>query len=133
MPLLEAGDSIEWLSVQRELRAGDDDLLAQHPHIRQLGGELGDFADTAAVLSLADLVITADTAVAHLAGGLGRPVWILLQYSPDFRWLLDRDDSPWYPSARLFRQSQLGEWDDVIARVATALRAHIGSGPPNAG
>jgi ADP-heptose:LPS heptosyltransferase len=98
-----------------------------YPHIRQLGLELADFTDTAAVLARADLVISVDTAVAHLAGALGRPVWVLLRYSPDFRWLLDREDSPWYPSARLFRQGQFGEWDGVIASLATALRQQLGN------
>jgi Tfp pilus assembly protein PilF len=121
-PLLEQTNSIQWISVQRDLREGDREHLAQRPHIQQVGYQLEDFADTAAVLSSADLVITVDTAVAHLAGALGRPVWILLQHSPDFRWLLDRDDSPWYPSARLFRQNQSGDWDDVISRATTALR-----------
>jgi len=124
-PLFDASDAIEWVSVQRELRSGDHEFLAERHHIRHLGGELDDFSDTAAVLSLADLVITVDTAVAHLAGALGRPVWIPLQYSPDFRWLLDRDDSPWYPSVRLFRQAQVGGWDAVIARMAAALQQQM--------
>jgi len=68
------------------------------------------------------LLITVDTAVAHLAGALGRPVWILLPYNPDWRWLTEREDSPWYPSVRLFRQSAIGDWDEVIRRVADSLR-----------
>ncbi len=120
-PLFEAKGSFEWLSVQRDLRDGDRELLGSHANIKPLGEQLADFADTAAIIAHADLVVTVDTAVAHLAGALGRPVWILVQYSPDFRWLLDRDDSPWYPSARLFRQTRFGEWDDVIASVAAAL------------
>jgi ADP-heptose:LPS heptosyltransferase len=87
--------------------------------------ELEDFADTAAVLSHADLVITVDTAVAHLAGALGRPVWLLVQYSPDFRWLLDREDSPWYPTLRIFRQNQLRDWSGVVGRVAEALKSSV--------
>jgi hypothetical protein len=121
-PLLNETGSINWLSLQKDLRKGDRECLAGYPRVQQLGQQFDDFGDTAAVIALADLVITVDTAIAHLAGALGRPVWILLQYSPDFRWLLDRDDSPWYPSARLFRQTRTGEWDDVIARVATALQ-----------
>jgi ADP-heptose:LPS heptosyltransferase len=111
----------EWLSVQRDLRDGDAEILEAHSHVRRLGPELNDFADTAAVFSLADLVITVDTAVVHLAGALGRPVWVLLPYAPDFRWLLDRQDSPWYPSARLFRQPAVGDWDSVIARVQESI------------
>ena len=120
-PLLDVGE-IEWLSVQRDLRSGDREILEAHHNVRQLGAELADFADTAAVLSLADLVITVDTAAAHLAGALGRRTWVLLQYSPDFRWLLDREDSPWYPSVRLFRQTRFGEWDRPIAQAAAALQ-----------
>jgi tetratricopeptide (TPR) repeat protein len=121
-PLFDAGQGIEWLAVQRDLREDDEACLAELPRVLQLGAKFEDFADTAAVLSLADLVITVDTAIAHLAGALARPVWILLQHSPDFRWLLDRDDSPWYPTARLFRQERSGDWDETIARVAAALR-----------
>jgi tetratricopeptide (TPR) repeat protein len=87
--------------------------------------DLGDFADTAALIAGLDLVITVDTAVAHLAGALGRPVWILSRHDGCWRWLEGRDDSPWYPTARLFRQASPGDWDDVIARLAAAL-AHSG-------
>lgn len=80
------------------------------------------FIDTAAVIKNLDLVITIDSAVAHLAGALGKPVWVLLPLVPDWRWLLDRDDSPWYPSMRLFRQTQQTDWTEVIARVSEALR-----------
>jgi tetratricopeptide (TPR) repeat protein len=85
--------------------------------------ELTDFADTAALISGLDLVITVDTAVAHLAGTLGKPVWILTQFDADWRWLLNRNDSPWYPSARLFRQSSFGDWHGVIAAVSAALQS----------
>ncbi|AMN43366.1 tetratricopeptide repeat protein [Rhodoplanes sp. Z2-YC6860] len=125
VPLIAGADGVEWLSVQRELRAGDAELLNELPKVRSLGGELEDFADTAAVLSQADLVITVDTAVAHLAGALGRPVWLLVQYSPDFRWLLDREDSPWYPTLRIFRQDQLRDWSGVAGRVAEALKSSV--------
>ncbi len=86
-----------------------------------LGPELNDFADTAAVMSQMDLIITTDTSVPHLAGALGRPVWVMLQFVPDWRWLLEREDSPWYPSMRLFRQPSRGDWDSVITRVVDAL------------
>jgi ADP-heptose:LPS heptosyltransferase len=82
-----------------------------------------DFGDAAAILSMCDLVITVDTAIAHLAGALGLPVWILVQHSPDFRWLMQREDSPWYPTARLYRQPKVFDWESVIARLATDLAA----------
>ncbi len=88
--------------------------------------ELGDFADTAALIEALDLVITVDTSVAHVAGALGKPVWILNRFDGCWRWLLDRDDSPWYPTARLFRQPAPGDWDSVIAAVAAALRGVAG-------
>jgi tetratricopeptide (TPR) repeat protein len=83
--------------------------------------ELNDFADTSALVDNLDLVITVDTAVAHLAGALGKTVWVLVQFSPDWRWLLDRDNTPWYPNMRLFRQSRPREWTDVIDRIARQL------------
>ena len=88
-----------------------------------LGHEIADFRDTAAIIAGLDLVISIDTAVAHLAGAMGKPVWIMLPYSPDWRWLLGREDSPWYPTARLFRQPAPGQWDDVVARIAIELGA----------
>jgi ADP-heptose:LPS heptosyltransferase len=97
-----------------------------------IGGELHDFADLAAVVAQLDLVITVDTVFAHLAGALGRPVWILLPFNSDWRWLRDRDDSPWYASARLYRQRRLGEWPEVLARVARDL-SRAGAAPDPGG
>src|SRR5208283_5534070 len=91
--------------------------LGTRVRIIDLQGEQMDFADTAAIVANLDLVISIDTSVAHLAGAMGKPVWILLHYAPDWRWLLDRADSPWYPHARLFRQVAHGNWQDVVARV----------------
>jgi Flp pilus assembly protein TadD len=85
--------------------------------------ELHDFAVTAALIANLDLVISADTAVAHLAGALGKPVWLLLPFTPDWRWMLDRADSPWYPTMRLFRQRDRGDWPSVFAEVLKALRS----------
>ncbi len=86
-----------------------------------VGPELRSFADTAAVVSSLDLVISVDTSVAHLAGALAKPVLVLLPAGADFRWLTDRADSPWYPSARLFRQPRLGDWESVVAKVLGEL------------
>lgn len=111
---------VRWFSLQVGERAAD--LRGQAPDsMIDLSPGLEDFADTAAVMSQLDLVISTDTAAAHLAGALGRPVWMLLMHAPDWRWLRGRDDSPWYPSARLFRQARPGDWDGVIARVGAAL------------
>ena len=85
--------------------------------------EAGAFMDTAAVMMHLDLIIACDTSVAHLAGALGRPVFIALSHVPDWRWLRDREDSPWYPTARLFRQDQAGEWTPVFERITAAVRA----------
>jgi ADP-heptose:LPS heptosyltransferase len=74
-------------------------------------------------MSLVDLVICSDTSPVHLAGALGRPVWILLEHSPDWRWMFERTDNPWYPTAKLFRQSAEGDWDSVVAQVVAALKA----------
>jgi tetratricopeptide (TPR) repeat protein len=114
-------EGVSFISVQRELRDADAAALTGGARLIHLGNELADFADTAAVLALADLVVSVDSAVAHLAGALGRPVWILLPFSPDWRWMLAREDSPWYPTARLFRQPAIGDWDGVIARVRDEL------------
>jgi ADP-heptose:LPS heptosyltransferase len=84
-------------------------------------GRVGDFADTAALITMMDMVITIDTSVAHLSGALGKPTWVMLPQYPDWRWMLKRDDSPWYPSAKLFRQSGRGQWRDLISRVAAEL------------
>jgi hypothetical protein len=120
LPLLSVPD-VSFVAVQRDLRGDDAALLAQWPRVVQLGEELADFADTAAVLALADLVISVDTSVAHLAAAMGRPTWILLPFQPDWRWTLDRDSSPWYPAARLFRQPAPGDWDSVIDRISVEL------------
>jgi hypothetical protein len=91
--------------------------------IRDFRFDIHDFADTAALIEQLDLVICVDTAVSHLAGALGKPVWLLLPCLPDWRWLLDRQDSPWYPTARLFRQAAAGEWAGLLDDVSSALRA----------
>jgi hypothetical protein len=83
--------------------------------------ELTDFAETAALMQTLDLIIAVDTAVAHVAGALGKPVWLMLTYLPDWRWMLNRSDSPWYPTMRLFRQTKPGDWSAVLSEVARLL------------
>jgi ADP-heptose:LPS heptosyltransferase len=83
------------------------------------------FLDTASVMESLDLIITCDTSIAHLAGALGRPTWIALKHAPDWRWMLDRNDSPWYPSVRLFRQKHRGQWDEVFDRMLGELRETV--------
>jgi hypothetical protein len=93
----------------------------QFPGIEALGPELTDFADSAAAIANLDLVISVDTSVAHLAGAMGRPAWTLLPFAPDWRWMLERTDSPWYPGMRLFRQAAPKDWKPVIEEVRVAL------------
>lgn len=112
------------------LQVGRDGEAAQvfGDRVTDLAPFLTDFAETAASMSNLDLVVSADTAVVHLAGALGRPVWTLLPAVPDWRWLLDREDSPWYPTMRLFRQQQREEWQGVMERVYKALSGILESG-----
>ena len=113
-----------FVSLQKDPRA-DDKALIDPAGIIDLSADLTDFAETAALVSCLDLVISVCTSTAHLAGALGRPTWTLLSYSPDFRWLLDRDDSPWYPTMRLFRQSASRDWDELVDRVSAELALRI--------
>jgi tetratricopeptide (TPR) repeat protein/glycosyltransferase involved in cell wall biosynthesis len=129
LPLLDVS-GVSFYSLQKELSEAERTLLNQRS-IVDLSPHFGDLADTAAAIAKLDLVISVDTAVAHLAGALGKPVWILLAFSPDWRWLLEREDSPWYPSARLFRQHQRGDWEGVFARVAQALGAVAAASGPS--
>jgi len=119
---LFALEGISFISVQHEMGSEDAATLHAFPQITHVGEELRDFDDTAAVLSLADLVISTDTSVANLAGAMGVPAWILLAFSSDWRWVLDRTHSPWYPTARLYRQPALGDWDSVLAAVREELK-----------
>jgi hypothetical protein len=113
---------VQFVSLEKELRATDRLLLDDRRDILHFGDGLKDFADTAAVVELMDVVISVDTSVAHLAGAMGKKTWILLPCVPDWRWLLDRADSPWYPTATLFRQPAVGDWASVIGRVESELR-----------
>ena len=122
-PLL-AREGISFVSIQRELRDGDREILTRYGNVTHVGDDLADMADTAAVAALTDLTLAVDTSVVHLAGALGRPVWIMLPFVPDWRWGLASETTPWYPQARLFRQPALGQWTDVVAAVGDAL-AHF--------
>lgn len=115
---------VRWFSLQLGDRRRD---LAGAPFIEDLADGLGDFAETAAAVACLDLVISVDSSVAHLTGGLGRPCWVLLPWAGDWRWLVGRDDSPWYPSLRLFRQPAPGDWPPAVARLASALRRRTSS------
>ena len=118
-PLFETG--AQFVSLQKNARESDLAVLREHGGILDAAPELESFADTAALIQQLDLVISVDTSVAHLAGALGKPVWILLPYVPDYRWLLDRDDTPWYPTARLYRQTARRDYAEVIDRMRADL------------
>ena len=111
----------KFYSLQKDPRAEDKAALTALSGVIDLTGHLTDFVETAALVSQLDLVVTVDTSVAHLAAALGRPTWILLPHTPDYRWLLDRNDSPWYPSVRLFRQDERRDYTSVLARVREKL------------
>jgi hypothetical protein len=113
-----------FVSLQKDLRDGDREVLSGMD-IVDLTENLSDFDQTSALVSCLDLIISVDTSVAHLAGALGRRVWILLPYTPDYRWMFDREDSPWYPTARLFRQTETRIWSSVLDRVRVGLGAMI--------
>ncbi|GLH75797.1 hypothetical protein SSBR45G_07050 [Bradyrhizobium sp. SSBR45G] len=121
LPLLDV--EADFISLQKELRPADRAMLAQQTRIRDFTAELTDFADTAALISRLDVVVTVCTSAAHLAATLGRPTWIMLPHLGDWRWLRDRDDSPWYPSVRLFRQDASCRFEPVVARVRGDLAA----------
>jgi Flp pilus assembly protein TadD len=129
---------VQLYSLQKEPRPSDIPVLAAlGSDVIDLAPRLDDFADTAAAAAALDLVISVDTSVAHLAGAMGRPVWVLLPYAPDWRWLRDREDTPWYPSMRLFRQHTPQAWAEVIAQVSTRLACVVSGecdllGPPGA-
>ncbi len=118
-PLRDCGVSLHVL--QRDIRPADRAVLDDWTDLRDLSGGIVDFADTAAIASLMDLVISVDTSAAHVAGAIGVPFWVLLPYAADWRWLRERDDSLWYPTARLHRQTAPGDWDGVVASVAALL------------
>ncbi|MBU3614812.1 tetratricopeptide repeat protein [Polynucleobacter sp. Latsch14-2] len=117
------GPEYGFVCLQNEIKETELPTLLAHPEIQYFGSEIKDFDDTAAICSLMDLVISVDTSVAHLAGALGKPTWLLLPQLPDWRWLLGREDSPWYESMKLYRQKTFGSWSDTLAEVKTDLLA----------
>ena len=121
-PLIDR-PGIEFHVIQSDMRIEDRAALRAMPHIRNHAADLHDFGDTGAIVSMMDMVISVDTSVAHLAGALDRPVWLLLAHLADWRWLLERDDSPWYPSMRLLRQPERGDWASVLSMLSSRLPA----------
>jgi tetratricopeptide (TPR) repeat protein len=122
-PLLDLDAT--FVSLQKDPRPADEASLREWPGIVDLTNHFTDLTETAALISCLDLVITVDTSIAHLAGALGCPTWILLPHTPDWRWLLDRDDSPWYPTARLFRQDESRNYGGVVERVRSELAERV--------
>jgi hypothetical protein len=120
-PLL-ALPNIHWVSLQKAEVASKQADTATRQRLTDWMDEVKDFADTAALIENLDLVISVDTSTAHLAAAMGKSVWLLNRFAGCWRWLRNRDDSPWYPTVRIFNQTQRGNWDDVLARVATALQ-----------
>ncbi len=115
-------EGCSFISVQKGPKAAEAKTPPAGLALTDLDEEIADFDDTAAILSVADLLISVDSAPVHLAGGLNRPAWVMLPFSSEWRWLTEREDSPWYPSLRLFRQDKAGDWDGVVRRMADALR-----------
>ena len=118
---LAAASRASFVSLQKPMPPADLAAMVQFPGFADLSADLADFGETAAVIANLDLIVTVDTAIGHLAGAMAKPVWIMLPKASDWRWLLERSDSPWYPTARLFRQQTPGAWDPVIAAVTAAL------------
>ena len=119
LPLLTI--DADWVCLQKDVRDTDVAILATNGRLQVLTDDLRDFADTAALIETLDLVVSVDTSVAHLAGALGKPVWVMLPYNPDWRWLLKRADSPWYPTARLFRQKSSRDWAGVVDAIGAEI------------
>jgi tetratricopeptide (TPR) repeat protein len=113
--------NVDYVCLQKELRDVDRATLEQLGNIQYFGNAIHDFGDTAALCALMDVVISVDTSVAHLAGALGKPTWLLLPYAPDWRWMLNRSDSPWYPSMTLYRQNNSMQWEHVFEKIQTDL------------
>jgi hypothetical protein len=122
---IAAVEGVRFISLQKPMVQADAEAVQLFPGMSDLSAELREFDDTAALIANLDLVLTVDTSVGHLSGALGKPTWIMVPKASDWRWLLGRSDSPWYPTVRLFRQATPGGWEDVIDEVATALRVCV--------
>jgi hypothetical protein len=122
--LADAGPAA-FVSLQKPMPARDLEAMSLFRGMTDLSNDLTDFGETAAVIENLDLIVTVDTSMGHLAGALGKPVWILIPKAADWRWLLDREDSPWYPSARLFRQQKPGAWEEPMGRLRAALGQYL--------
>ena len=118
------GESSDWFSLQKDVSAAEHAMLKQHG-IKELGAELHSFDDTAAICSHLDMVVSVDTSVAHLAGALGTPTLMLLPYSPDYRWMVDRTDTPWYPRMQLLRQTKIGQWDEPLRALSSIVNSGV--------
>ncbi|MFM7420128.1 MAG: glycosyltransferase family 9 protein [Alphaproteobacteria bacterium] len=124
LPIID--ESTAWFGIQKGMPTTDLEALSAVPNLRIFDADITDFEDTAALVAEMDLIITVDTSLAHLAGSMGRECWVMLPFNPDWRWLLNRDDSPWYPSVQLFRQSHIGDWAGVMAQLRVALQRRFG-------
>lgn len=120
-------DTYEWVCLQQVLKPEDAQSFAARGDVQFFGNELNGFEDTAALCAHMDVVVSVDTSVAHLAAALGKPTWVLLPFAPDWRWLLNREDSPWYDSVRLFRQDEDRQWSPVLERVMAQLPQTLGA------
>lgn len=128
-PICEV-EGCEVVCLQIKLNEQENTFFSSHPSRVNLTEQIEDFSDTAALIAQLDIVIAVDTSVAHLAGAMGKPVWLLVPFSPDWRWLLDREDSPWYPGMRLFRQPKIGDWASVTSAVCAQLALEVTNAAP---
>ena len=124
LPLADLGPAA-FVSLQKPMPARDAEHISRFAHMTDLSNDLTNFGETAAVIENLDLIITVDTSMGHLSGALGKPVWILIPKAADWRWMLDRSDSPWYPSARLFRQDKAGQWEPVLVALRHTLQVEL--------
>jgi hypothetical protein len=115
---------VELFLIQKELRDTDKAFFDQQDQIHFLGNEIDNFLDSAAIVQNVDLIISVDTSLVHLAGALGKTVFLLLPWDPEWRWLLQRSDSPWYPTMKIFRQPLAGKWDEVMINICKDLNSH---------